>query len=176
MDNNHSSNNTLDNIGTRRHMIVSSESVNRLVERSMILIKGTKALAEQAKNMKAILGSSKGRDKICSMIQYTAKVVYTCNIHSNIQGVQEEMMRFGKMREDKLMSARIYTSMSKNRKIFNLFKSIDEIYYILKINNDLRKEPHLKFFSILSHVGACCYYFLDNFIWMINTRIISILV
>jgi hypothetical protein len=77
--------------GAQKPRLLSSESANRLVERGAIIIKGTKVLVEQAKNLKAILGSSKGRDKICSIIQYTAKVVYTCHIHSNIPVVQEEM-------------------------------------------------------------------------------------
>lgn len=166
-------------VATLRSRLLSSDSLNRIVDRSKIIVQGTKVLVEQAKNFKAILGSSKGRDKICSIIQYTAKFVYTCHIHSNIPEIQEQMKyrrltrKFGKLREDKLMSARVHMSMSRNRKIFNLFKFVDELYHILRVNGDKDKEPYLRFFATLSHCGAFFYYALDNLIFLINTRIVS---
>ena len=63
--------------------------------------------------------------------------------------------------------------MSKNRKIFNLFKFIDEIYNIMKLFDDKSKEVHTRFFEIMAHCGAFIHFFLDNVVWMINTRIIS---
>jgi len=71
------------------------------------------------------------------------------------------------------MSGRIYNSMSKNRKIFNLFKFIDELYFILKINESRGEAIYLRFFNILAHSGALVYYVLDNLQWMVNTKILS---
>lgn len=71
------------------------------------------------------------------------------------------------------MSGRIYNSMSKNRKIFNLFKFIDELYFILKINESREEAIYLRFFNILAHSGALVYYVLDNVQWMVNTKILS---
>lgn len=39
-----------------------------------------------------ILSTSKGRNKVCSVIQYHAKIVYQCHIYSNIPEVSELMM------------------------------------------------------------------------------------
>lgn len=63
--------------------------------------------------------------------------------------------------------------MSRNRKIFNLFKFIDEIYHILRINNDTSKEIYIRFFDIMAHAGALFHFILDNLLWMVSTRIIN---
>jgi hypothetical protein len=39
-----------------------------------------------------ILSTSKGRNKICSLIQYHAKLIYSCNINSNIPEIAEMVM------------------------------------------------------------------------------------
>ncbi len=144
-----------------------------LWEQSVNIIKNTKYIVEHAKNVKMVLGTSKGRDKLCSIIQYVAKFVYTCNIHSNIKEYQETLKNFGESRDDRLLSARIYKSMSKNRKIFNLFKFIDEIYYIMNIAKSSTNSIEMKFFDIMSHFCAFLNFALDNLVWMINTRILS---
>ncbi len=63
--------------------------------------------------------------------------------------------------------------MRKNRKIFNLFKFIDEIYYIMKISKDKTSAAYIRFFEIMAHCGAFSYFLLDNVLWLINTKIIS---
>lgn len=45
--------------------------------------------AEVATN---IMSTSKGRNKLCSLIQYQAKLIYTCTINSNIPDVQNMVM------------------------------------------------------------------------------------
>lgn len=45
--------------------------------------------AEVATN---IMSTSKGRNKLCSLIQYQAKLIYTCTINSNIPDVQNMLM------------------------------------------------------------------------------------
>ena len=71
--------------------IQRTKSVVDLWERSVKMIRGTKVLVDQAKNAKLVLGTSRGRDKICSVIQYVAKFVYVCNVHSSIPAVREEI-------------------------------------------------------------------------------------
>lgn len=41
-----------------------------------------------------ILSTSKGRNTICSLIQYQAKLIYSCNINSNIPEVAEIIMYY----------------------------------------------------------------------------------
>lgn len=149
------------------------QSRNDLWERSVNIIRGTKVIVEHARNVKMVLGTSKGRDKICSMIQYTAKLVHTCNIYSNIPLVQEQLQLLGKDRDENLLSARISSTMSKNRKIFKLFKFIDELYEIMRVARSTTTSIEQKFFDIMAHFCAFCNFLLDNIIWMINTRILG---
>ena len=78
-------------VGKGHMNIPRTKSVADLWERSVKIIRGTKVLVDQAKNAKLVLGTSKGRDKICSIIQYVARFVYVCNVHSSIPEVQEEI-------------------------------------------------------------------------------------
>jgi hypothetical protein len=71
-----------------RGYIRPSESSQGIWERSIKIIQGTQVIIEQAQHLKTVLGTSKGRDKICSMIQYISKFVYKCQIHSNIEEIQ----------------------------------------------------------------------------------------
>lgn len=72
----------------RRNGIPQVESSQGIWEKSIKIIQGTQVIIQQAQHLKTVLGTSKGRDKICSMIQYVAKFVYTCQIHSNIEEIQ----------------------------------------------------------------------------------------
>lgn len=91
----------------------------------------------------------------------------------NRSGICLVIRLFGTTREDKLLSARIANSMRKNRKIFNLFKFIDEIYHIMKLAKDKSIGAHIRFFEIMAHCGSFSYFLLDNILWLINTKIIS---
>jgi hypothetical protein len=71
-----------------RGQIRPSESSHGIWERSIKIIQGTQVIIEQAQHLKTVLGTSKGRDKICSMIQYISKFIYICQIHSNIEEIQ----------------------------------------------------------------------------------------
>lgn len=63
--------------------------------------------------------------------------------------------------------------MSRNRKILNLFKFVDEIYNILRTSNDPTKDISLRFFGIMTHIGAFFHFLLDNIIWLTNTGVLG---
>jgi hypothetical protein len=68
----------------------SHNDINRLVIESRDYVsKLAYKLAEITTN---ILSTSKGRNKICSLIQYHAKLIYTATINSNIPEVKEMLM------------------------------------------------------------------------------------
>jgi hypothetical protein len=52
---------------------------------SSLLYKSTEVITN-------ILSTSKGRNKVCSLIQYSANLVYECQINSNIPEVAEMVM------------------------------------------------------------------------------------
>lgn len=153
--------------------LAKTSSGHDIWEKRTTIIRGTQVLVAQAKNIKIVLGTSKGRDKICSIVQYGAKLLYTCHAHSNIPEVREAVKGLGPESIESLMSGRIYRSMSRNRKIFNLFKFVDEIYNILRISNDKSSALDIRFFKILTHFSAFWNFIFDNLVWMINTRIIA---
>jgi len=63
-----------------------------------------------------IMSSSKGRDKICGIVQYLAKMIALTAIHSNIQEVQSAFQK--KQMKFHLTAYRTYKSLSQARKIF----------------------------------------------------------
>lgn|SRR3990167_158349 len=117
-----------------------------------------------------LLRTSKGRNNFCQLIQYQAQLFYECQVNSNIPEIQEMIMHLGKPKKI-LLSGRIYSTMSKHRKIFNLFKFIDELTRIQKVVGDKRLPTYMKILTSLSHTGSFFYYMLDNFIWLIYSNI-----
>ena len=73
-------------------------------------------LVQKITNFSKIMSSSKGRDKICGIIQYTAKLLYTLQVYSNLEDVKKLV------KDTKIVNAfyskKIYNSMSQGRKIF----------------------------------------------------------
>lgn len=128
-----------------------------------LFYKGTQFLSN-------VLSTSKGRNKICSLIQYQAKLVYTCETHSNIPEIAE-MVSHLKNPKKVLLSGRIYATMSKHRKIFNLFKFVDEISKIEKSVKSKSTPTYLKILETLSSTGAIFYYVFDNFLWLVFSNI-----
>lgn len=69
-----------------------SKEFNKMISNSKeYFTKLAYKLAELTTN---ILSTSKGRNKICSLIQYQAKLIYTTTTNSNIPEVQEMLMYF----------------------------------------------------------------------------------
>lgn len=93
-------------------------------------------LVDTARATSNMLSSTKGRKKICSLIQYIAKFRYYCNIHSNIAEIAAKYTSSSDKND--LLSGRIMKEMSKNKKIFKLFKFVDAFVAI----QELGKKQH----------------------------------
>lgn len=61
--------------------------------------------------------------------------------------------------------------MSKHRKIFNLFKFIDEVNSMNKIVTNKKYPLYLKVLVFLSHLGSFFYFIFDNFLWLCHSNI-----
>jgi hypothetical protein len=72
-----------------------------------------------------------------------------------------------------LLSGRIYSTMSKHRKIFNLFKFVDEFLRMGKVFSDNKSPLYLRLLGFSAHLGSFCYFVLDNFLWLIFSNISS---
>jgi hypothetical protein len=70
-----------------------------------------------------------------------------------------------------LLSGKIYSTMSKHRKIFNLFKFIEEVNSMNKIVNNRKYPFYLKVLVFLSHLGSFFYFIFDNFLWLCYSNI-----
>jgi len=64
--------------------------------------------------------------------------------------------------------------MSKHRKIFNLFKFVDEFLRMGKVFSDSESPLYLRLLAFSSHLGSFCYFVLDNFLWLIFSNIRTI--
>ena len=73
-----------------------------------------------------------------------------------------------------LLSGRIYSTMSKHRKIFNLFKFVDEFLRMGKVFSDTKLPLYLRLLAFSSHLGSFWYFVLDNFLWLIFSNIRSL--
>lgn len=131
-----------------------------------------KILIEASKMLSTIMSSSKGRKKICGIIQYTAKLKYYCSIHSNIPDLREKLVM--KDKQKKLVSGVIAETMSKNKKIFKFLRFVDEFYKLTKLLSEKKKyNKMLGNMLVLSRLAAFIYFLLDNFLWAVNTGICS---
>lgn len=72
-----------------------------------------------------------------------------------------------------LLSGRIYSTMSKHRKIFNLFKFVDSVASMHKVVTDSKIPLYLKVLEFLSHLGSFFYFIFDNFLWTIHSNILN---
>jgi hypothetical protein len=112
----------------------------------------------------------KGRDKICSVIQYIADFYYNCNKYSEIPIVLA-LFKSGK-NVGANMAFKLRTTMKNTRKIFKFLKFIDQIASIIK-NIESKKPLYLKLVVILEHLMAFFSNLFDNIIWGINTEVLS---
>lgn len=72
-----------------------------------------------------------------------------------------------------LLSGKIYSTMSKHRKIFNLFKFIDEVTAMQKVLNKKNIPGYLRALDFFSHLGSFFFFIFDNFLWLCHTNISS---
>lgn len=150
---------------------LSKEGVGKGIKKTGNVTK--KLLIEISRMLSNTMSSSKGRNKICGIIQYAAKFRYYCNIHSNIPNIAEALKNI-ENKKKVLMAGRIVDSMSQGRKIFRFLKFVDEFYKISELVKKTKKfNKMLSHMMILSRVASFFYYILDNFMWAINTGIFS---
>lgn len=118
-----------------------------------------------------MMKTCKGRDKICSVIQYLADFYYNCNKYSEIPEVLAAFR--SNEHAPAIVAYRVRATMKNTRKIFKFLKFIDQMASIIK-NLSSKKPVYLKCVVILEHLMAFFSNLFDNIIWGINTEILSI--
>jgi len=130
-----------------------------------------KIVKEVSRIISNLMSSSNGRKKICAAIQYGSRMVYSCNIHSNIPEINQKF-KSAKDMQKVLISGRIMKEMSKGKKIFKLFKFIQDLHTIFELQRS-DKSPLLKLLKIMDSLGSFLFNLLDNFLWGISTGILG---
>jgi hypothetical protein len=119
-----------------------------------------------ANSVSNILSSTRGREKVLSLIQYAAQLY-------------KETMKSYVLYKDiespiSLKNAKsIESSMSNGRKLFRVLMFVDEyanIEKIVKTRNLYNEDGALK---LLSHCASFVYYILDNLVWAADIGIIN---
>lgn len=70
--------------------LTNAKNFNELVLNSRSYF--SRLIYKAAEVLTNILSTSKGRNKVCSLIQYHAKLIYSCHSNSNIPEVAEFVM------------------------------------------------------------------------------------
>lgn len=145
-------------------------SIKPIKDLNNILNKNVKAIASSASSISTIMSTSKGRDKICALIQTSANFYIHCIKYSNIDETKaaynsETLIGYQ-------IGEKIKESMSKGRKIFKFLKFLQEIKGIQK-NMKKKKRFGYKALLIAINVMNFFYYILDNILWGINVGILS---
>lgn len=132
-----------------------------------------------------LLKSSKGRDKLCGVLQYFADFYCVCVKNSNIPEVRNLFLWvfflelffliFSIFSNNMIISAivalKIKSSMSQARKVFRFLRFFEEIKRIVN-TFESKKTWHIKLLLLFSHVMSFLYYIHDNILWGINIGIL----
>jgi len=149
-----------------------AEMLNKTVKKNAKLpVYSGQFLVSTASSVSSLMSSSKGRDKICSFIQYCAHFYFTCVENSNIPEVQLQYKN-GEFKSARLC-LKIKESMSQGRKIFRFLKFLDELKTIQNFLKTTNKPLILKVLITLRHVSSFFYYILDNTLWGVKTGVLS---
>ena len=150
----------------RFERMLSSETLEFIIDRSRQSYAYSKHMATYVSSFTMIMKTCKGRDKICSVIQYLAEFYYSCNKYSEIHKVAAEFLT-GQNR-GAIVAHKLRGTMKNTRKIFKFLKFIDQISSIIK-NIESKKPLYLKLVVIMEHLMAFFSNIFDNIIWGINT-------
>ena len=134
-------------------------------ESLLMLSTGSHLVKYVSTHTSSILKSSKGRDKILGFIQYLLDVYKECMLdYLSSRRVREWPAA---LRNSKIIA----TSLKTGRKLFRLFRWIDETTQIFKqLEKPLTK---IRLVKILKHAANAFYYLLDNLVWLAKIGIVS---
>ena len=123
-------------------------------------------------NIDQVMASSKGRDKLCGIVQYVAKMIALSAIESNLDHViyaySNHQMKVH------LVAMRTWKSLSQARKIFRFLKFIGVVEKIVKASEQAKENPSLiSYLDVLSNASSFFFYILDNIVWFIHSQILN---
>lgn len=139
-------------------------AINKLINKNVT------AIASSASSIATIMNTSKGRDKICALIQTSANFFIHCIKYSNIDNTLADY-NSGTLVSYQI-GEKIKESMSKGRKIFKFLKFLQEVKGMQK-NLKKKKTFAYKILLMMINIMNFFYYILDNILWAIDVGILS---
>ncbi|CAD8153863.1 unnamed protein product [Paramecium octaurelia] len=125
-------------------------------------------VARKVSIVSLFMQTTKGRDKICCLIQYLADLYEACIKFSNIPEIQAASSDMF----SKKIASRIRESMKNGRKIFKFLKFFDSIRCLSNIHAK-NKPKYYKITTSIMHVCNFFYYIMDHIIWGINIGVLN---
>lgn len=150
---------------------LSQETFSFIKDKSKVTILYGKQMATYVSTFTMLMKTCKGRDKICSVIQYSADFYYNCNKYSEIQEVLDQFRL--NTNSGANIAAKLRMTMKNTRKIFKFLKFVDQISSIVK-NIESKKPIYLKIVTILELFMAFFSNLFDNIIWGINSGVLDL--
>eukprot|EP00347_Sterkiella_histriomuscorum_P007816 403347453 len=125
--------------------------------------------AKNTRGLNNLMNTSKGRDKFCQLMQYTANLYVTCMKNS------EEFADLVKQKKvlSVLRAKSIEDNLSNGRKIFRFLLFLNEFNELNEIIKNKKMGLGLKILKILSSICSFNYYFFDNIVWFTQIGIIN---
>lgn len=111
-----------------------------------------------------LLNTSKGRDKVCQFIQYSATFYISCMRTSD----DAELANIVKQKKEPSVNRakKLESNISNGRKIFRLLLWLNEISEILNLVDSKKMNRLLRILKIFSTCCSFAYYLTDNIVWL----------
>ncbi|CDW74045.1 transmembrane protein [Stylonychia lemnae] len=125
--------------------------------------------ARNTRGLNNLMNTSKGRDKFCQLIQYTANLYVTCMKNSD---------EFSELvKQKKVLSVNraksIEDNISNGRKIFRFLLFLNEFNELHLILKNKKTGILLKVLKIMSSICSFYYYLFDNIVWFTQIGILN---
>lgn len=106
------------------------------------------------------LNKTEGRDKFCKAIQYACRFL---KFHAEAKGNKDAALKFNGL----------FVAMRDARKLFRLFKSINEYQKLMEILAKGSLDPFEVGCNVTSRVAFLLYWFFDNITILSNIKVLS---
>jgi len=124
---------------------------------------------ENTRDFRNLLNTSKGRDKFCQLLQYTANFYVTNMRHS----LEYASLVKEKKIESVVRAKTFESSISNGRKIFRLLLFLNEVKEIEDLLKNTKMWLPLRVMKIISASCSFIYYLTDNIVWFSNMNFMS---
>ncbi|CDW81009.1 pex11 domain containing protein [Stylonychia lemnae] len=150
----------------------SISGINLAVKQTPVMMKNLgNVMAYEVMQLSNVMSSSRGRDKICALIQYIVQLYVNCMKYSQEYHDLVELNEISSV----LIGRRVVDQISSGRKVFKFLKFVDEIKNVVDLfgKKGAKNGQLVRIMSLFARVCGFFYYLLDNVVWFSNMGMIS---